>query len=66
MNPSIGSSAATSLPSSVRAPAAAPALGAGSAGDLGPENLRALDQEAAALTGVPLAGYDAPLPMWRH
>ena len=42
------------------------ALGAGSADDLGPENLRALDQEAAALTGVPLAGYDAPLPMWRH
>ncbi len=42
------------------------ALGAGSAGDLGPENLRALDQETASLTGVPLAGYDAPLPMWRH
>ena len=42
------------------------ALGAGSTGDLGPENLRALDQETASLTGVPLAGYDAPLPMWRH
>ena len=42
------------------------ALGAGSTGDLGPENLRALDQEIASLTGVPLAGYDAPLPMWRH
>jgi hypothetical protein len=42
------------------------ALGAGSASELGPEQLRALDQEVAALTGVPLAGYDAPLPMWRH
>ena len=42
------------------------ALGAGSASDLGPEHLRALDQEAAALTGVPLAGYDAVLPMWRY
>ena len=42
------------------------ALGAGSASDLQPAHLRALDQEAAALTGVPLAGYDAALPMWRH
>jgi len=41
-------------------------LGLASAADLGIEHLRALDQDAAALTGVPLAGYDAVLPMWRH
>ena len=41
-------------------------LGIGKISDLGPENLRASNQETAAMTGVPLAGYDSVLPMWRH
>jgi glutamate synthase domain-containing protein 3 len=41
-------------------------LGIGKISDLGPENLRTSNQETAAMTGVPLAGYDSVLPMWRH
>jgi hypothetical protein len=41
-------------------------LGIGKISDLGPGNLRASNQETAAMTGVPLAGYDSVLPMWRH
>ena len=41
-------------------------LGIGRISDLNPENLRANNQETAAMTGVPLAGYDSVLPMWRH
>ncbi|MEC8875447.1 MAG: hypothetical protein VYE50_02605, partial [Candidatus Thermoplasmatota archaeon] len=41
-------------------------LGVGKISDLVPENLRANNQETAAITGVPLAGYDSVLPMWRH
>ena len=41
-------------------------LGIGKISDLSPENLRTSNQETAAMTGVPLAGYDSILPMWRH
>ena len=41
-------------------------LGVGKISDLSPENLRTSNQETAAMTGVPLAGYDSILPMWRH
>ena len=41
-------------------------LGVGSLSDLGPEHLRTNDQNTAAMTGVPLAGYESVLPMWRH
>ena len=41
-------------------------LGIGNIQDLGPENLRTNDQNTAAMTGVPIAGYDSVLPMWRH
>jgi hypothetical protein len=41
-------------------------LGIGRISDLAPENLRTNSQETAAITGVPLAGYDSVLPMWRH
>jgi len=41
-------------------------LGVGRISNLNPENLRAMNQETAAMTGVPLAGYDSILPMWRH
>ena len=41
-------------------------LGIGNISDLSPENLRTSNQETAAMTGVPLAGYDSILPMWRH
>ena len=41
-------------------------LGVGSLADLGPENLRTDNQNTAAMTGVPLAGYESVLPMWRH
>jgi len=32
--------------------------------DLSPEDLRAMDLNTAALTGLKLAGYDRPLPFW--
>jgi len=32
--------------------------------DLSPEDLRAMDLNTAALTGLKLAGYDRPLPIW--
>ena len=31
---------------------------------LGPEDLRAMDMNTAALTGLKLAGFDRPLPFW--
>lgn len=34
--------------------------------DLTTEDLRALDLNTAALTGLKLAGYDRPLSMWEH
>jgi hypothetical protein len=41
-------------------------LGIGNIQDLSPENLRTNNQNTAAMTGVPIAGYDSVLPMWRH
>ena len=41
-------------------------LGVGRISELSPENLRTGNQETAAMTGVPLAGYESVLPMWRH
>ena len=41
-------------------------LGVGKISDLGTDNLRTNDQNTAAMTGVPIAGYDTVLPMWRH
>jgi hypothetical protein len=41
-------------------------LGVGNLSDLGPEHLRTNDQNTAAITGVPLVGYESVLPMWRH
>ncbi|MGQ9582949.1 MAG: FMN-binding glutamate synthase family protein [Thermoplasmatota archaeon] len=37
-----------------------------STSEVGPEDLRALTYDAAALTGVKLAGYERQLPMWMH
>jgi glutamate synthase domain-containing protein 2 len=34
--------------------------------DLSPEDLRAMDLNTAALTGLKLAGYERPLPMWEQ
>lgn len=34
--------------------------------ELSPEDLRALDLNTAALTGLKLAGYDRPLPWWEN
>jgi len=34
--------------------------------ELSPEDLRAMDLNTAALTGLKLAGYDRPLPMWEE
>ena len=41
-------------------------LGVGNINDLGTDNLRTNNQNTAAMTGVPIAGYDNVLPMWRH
>tara|TARA_B100000214_G_scaffold190577_1_gene137762 strand:- start:4349 stop:5767 length:1419 start_codon:yes stop_codon:yes gene_type:complete len=41
-------------------------LGVGNINNLGTDNLRTNDQNTAAMTGVPIAGYDSVLPMWRH
>ena len=41
-------------------------VGVSGISNLEPGHLRATDQESAAMTGVPLAGYDSVLPMWRH
>jgi glutamate synthase domain-containing protein 2 len=38
--------------------------GHSSIADLSPEDLRAMDLNTAALTGLKLAGIDRPLPMW--
>ncbi len=32
--------------------------------DLSPEDLRAMDLNTAAITGLKMVGYDRPLPMW--
>jgi methylamine---glutamate N-methyltransferase subunit C len=34
--------------------------------ELSPEDLRAMDLNTAALTGLKLAGYDRPLPIWEN
>ena len=34
--------------------------------DLSPEDLRTMDLNTAALTGLKLAGYERPLPMWEQ
>lgn len=34
--------------------------------ELSPEDLRAMDLNTAAMTGLKLAGYDRPLPMWEN
>jgi hypothetical protein len=34
--------------------------------DLSTEDLRAMDLNTAALTGLKLAGYERPLPMWEN
>ena len=41
-------------------------MGVGKINELKPDNLRTNNQETAAMTGVPLAGYNSVLPMWRH
>ena len=41
-------------------------LGVGKISDLGPEHLRTTSQETATMTGIPLAGYNSVLPLWRH
>jgi len=41
-------------------------VGVGKINELKPDNLRANDQETAAMTGISLAGYNSVLPMWRH
>jgi glutamate synthase domain-containing protein 2 len=40
--------------------------GHSSTAELTPEDLRALDINTAALTGLKLAGYDRPLPIWEE
>jgi len=42
------------------------AMGIGKIDELKPDNLVTNNQETAAMTGVPLAGYNSVLPMWRH
>ncbi|MBN1539664.1 MAG: hypothetical protein JW939_05920 [Candidatus Thermoplasmatota archaeon] len=34
--------------------------------ELGPERLVTTDYNTSSLTGIPLAGFDAPVPFWRH
>ena len=34
--------------------------------ELSTEDLRAMDLNTAALTGLKMAGYDRPLPMWEN
>ena len=41
-------------------------MGVGNIDDLEPSHLRTNNQETAAMTGIPLAGYNSVLPMWRH
>ena len=41
-------------------------VGVGNIDDLEPSHLRTNNQETAAMTGIPLAGYNSVLPMWRH
>ena len=41
-------------------------LGVGNINDLRAENLRTTNQDTAAITGIPLAGYNSVLPLWRH
>ena len=41
-------------------------LGVGNAEDLSSEHLRTTNQNVASMTGIPIAGYDSVLPIWRH
>tara|TARA_Y100001970_G_scaffold69737_1_gene88870 strand:+ start:6801 stop:8216 length:1416 start_codon:yes stop_codon:yes gene_type:complete len=41
-------------------------LGIGNATDLTSDHLRTTCQNVASMTGIPMAGYDSVLPMWRH
>ena len=41
-------------------------VGVGNIDDLEPNHLRTNNQETAAMAGIPLAGYNSVLPMWRH
>ena len=41
-------------------------VGVGNIDDLEPSHLRTNNQETAAMAGIPLAGYNSVLPMWRH
>ena len=41
-------------------------LGVGNINDLRAEHLRTTNQDTAAITGIPLAGYNSVLPLWRH
>ena len=40
--------------------------GHGSIKDLSPEDLRAMDLNTAAMTGLKLVGYEKPLPIWEN
>ena len=41
-------------------------MGCSSPGEASTDHLEALSYDAAATTGVALAGYGEPLPMWLH
>ena len=41
-------------------------LGVGNINDLRADYLRTTNQDTAAITGIPLAGYNSVLPLWRH
>ena len=41
------------------------AVGVQDISTLGIENLKSLDYETSALTGVALAGYDSVIPLWK-
>ena len=41
------------------------ALGVRDMANLGVENLKSLDYETSALTGIALAGYDSVIPLWK-
>ena len=40
--------------------------GHGSTAELSSEDLRAMDMNTAALTGLKLVGYERPLPIWEQ
>ena len=41
------------------------AVGVRDISNLGIDNLKSLDYETSALTGVALAGYDSVIPLWK-